>query len=88
LGTHQGVLNHHIRVAVVVYRHSLVGGTGPGPGVKEALRPEIGYTGFNGEEFMDANSYFVMRIGSAKMIGMVIGLIGFFMIPYLSLIHI
>jgi hypothetical protein len=32
---------------------------------------------------MDSNLYFIKRIGSAKMIGMVFGLVGFFMIPSL-----
>jgi hypothetical protein len=31
---------------------------------------------------MDTNSYILKRIGSAKIVGMVIGLIGFVMIPY------
>jgi len=31
---------------------------------------------------MDTNSYILKRIGSAKIVGMVVGLIGFVMIPY------
>ena len=31
---------------------------------------------------MDANLYIIKRTGSAKMIGMAFGLVGFFMIPY------
>ena len=32
---------------------------------------------------MNSNPYFIKRIGTAKMIGMAFGLLGFFMIPYL-----
>ena len=31
---------------------------------------------------MDMNSYILKRVGAAKIIGMALGLVGFFMIPY------